>query len=373
MDCFNGDFKATGKSFETYENVAKQFDENTKMIKFEPAVMSIMHVQKIEDDKIMLKYLQPYCLMKEINGNLVLGKTAFIQKSNVSDCIEDFIPGTSIFKLEGQNVFIDSHFNKTFSDKILELGGSFITTPSIIRDTALCHLVEQEKIPAGKFLIRKRGNRLKAFGFYTERFKRVPFLFLSDYAKTRKDLSILKWKIDQDSAQIYLDMTEYERFGMVPGVMIETSDTSMAPTQAVSYWRNKNGECLYLESFKIKHSTTVSMEDMEEIVNLAINSHNVYIPKFNSMKEKMTAKMISMEHMPVKVKELSSRMDIAKIIGKKKNEEFIQAVIRRHKNEKDVSEFTIIKDFIGLDSILDISPRQKRLYRNIILPQMLAA
>lgn len=373
MDYFNSDYIATGKSFETYEAAAKPFDDNTKMIKFEPGTMMLMHIQKIESNNIYLRYLQPFSYMKDMAGNLTLGKAAYIRTDTVKDCIDEFIPETTIFKLDGQSIFIDSHFNKTFSDKVTDLGGSFVTTPSIIRDAALCHLAENDRIPEGKFLVRKRNNRMKAFGFYTERFKRVDFTALSDYAKTRNDLSLLKWKIDQDSAQIYLDLKDYKTFGLIPGVMLETSDTSMAPTQAVPYWRTKGGECFYLEAFKIKHSTSVSTNDLKEIVDQAVASHNVNIDKFIEVKDKFNSKIISGGTMAVKVKELTNKMDIAKIMGKRKSEEFIKAIIEKHKDEKDVTEFSIIKDMIGFQTILDISPRYLKIYKSEILLNVLAA
>lgn len=381
LDYMLDDFSVCGKDLPSYIQAAEEMDNHTELVPLDFSDATLFHVYRDDGIHYLMKRIVPGNPFKVSNtGIYALTDDVRLAKANIAAAGEGFLKefwkkNKTIWYFDKKGkYFVGETFYKTFGAKITSIGGKFLRTSSIERDIALSRLIFEECIPKGYALIRTFENIPKIFGFYTSRYKRVPFETLADAV----DLFPLKkrlifWKITQKKAEIYIELGDPSFFGenIVPGLLLTTSDTAYSQTSVKMCWRNK--EAIDDESYFVqdeltaKHSTEVTRDDIIKMMIDATEQIKNFLSRYNQYRMELSnIKIMSPKTYHSVVKKLAVEADLKKLLGVTGWKLAIEWLGTQY-NESADSAVYILDKMISLTGVIgSLSNNQKEEFRNTL-------
>ncbi len=369
------DFKIRGKNLESLERVAKDYDACTKVVDFDFRNVDVLDYVTKQKGVIYMTDLSTkkrevnFCQEKMvIHSDLIKFPTPqFMSTKDV--LINEMIMGERMVfaSLDNQNdiYFVSKTFWKTYNGKQKSLGGSFLSTASSKRNLSLSFAINEDyqsnKVAESVFkvLMREQDGVRKLFAVYTDRFK----LFrLQEIVSVMKNLNanVLHWKINQKETEIYFELdTENKTRDFIPGYALVTSDTGHTATTISSTIRKKDSKpenYFVVESQAIRHSTSVSFEDIKETILTLKEKQYQFIDKFvlfrmNALKEGRSLCTY-----------LSKKYKLEKRIGVKKSTQLVNKL----KDQPHLSCDEIFEYYLSLNENEKLSEHQKDEYKLIL-------
>ena len=373
-------FLAKGIKLNDFRHIAKQFDENTELIKLNFNNSVPMHLVNESGDKYCLKVLRPCSIFKISNtGVYALAEDAVIKKARLEKMNKDFAEEFTnknrtlmLFDKKG-HFFTSELMAKTFGGKFTSIGGKFLRQSSLERDICFAKLTEQEEMPSGVALVRKADGIPKIFAVYTERYKRTPLSLLSDVVtRMEAEEGIKFWTVSQKKAEIYfdLDIPELKNKYLIPGILLETSDTGYAQTVVNLCWRDKKSsvsDYFIQDSVSFKHSTDVTVEELIETIQNFLNEQKSFLQKYEVYHEALELKKIQNEKEYKKyVTSVMTDLNFKKILGMAGEKKLFAWFVEQY-NENVKNAAYVFDKIIGLDRAnLRFSESQNNEFRYIL-------
>ncbi len=369
------DFKAKGKTLETLEKIAKDYDACTKIIDFDFRNVDVLDYVSRQKGIIYMADLSTkkrevnYCQEKMvIHSELVkLPTPKFMSTKDV--LLNEMIMGEKMVFTTIGNLndlyFVSKTFWKTYNSKQKSLGGSFLSTASSKRNLSLSFALSEEvqsSKPSDmmhKVLIREQDGVKKLFAIYTERFK---LLRLTEIVSILKKLNanVLHWKVNQKETEVYFELEDpNEDMDFIPGYALINSDTGHTATTIVSTIRKKDAKpenYFVVEAQTIRHSTFVTFEDVRDTISELKKKQFRFIDKFvlfriNALKEGKAL-----------CSYLSKKYRLEKHIGVKKSTQLVNKL----KDHPDLSSAEIFEYYLSLNETEKLSEHQRDEYKLIL-------
>lgn len=373
-------FFAKGESLDEYRKIAAVVDENTEMVYADPSCMNILHLMSIGKGHLTFLKLTPGDCFNRINDSVTVGEDIVLNvekpKQKFPEFIDEIIDtNNTIFMRERADnkeiFFIGNTFFKSFSSKFEDFKGKFWNNSTLERDIALSSIFYENNVKI-YFLTRRMGRVRKAMAAYTERYKRVPYMFLADTVESFTNFTVSYWKISQRTAEIYIEATDacVNNSPIIPGINLVTSDTAYKQTCVQACFRNKNGKAenhYILKEYDCKHSTQITVEDMINYINAALEEQDRFLSKFlYSRNHLMRERIDSKSAYDKTIKELMTAADMIKSIGIKGQRALIQYLQDHYCDEKTKAD--AFDKVIELpDKFSGLSNNQREHFRGVLV------
>lgn len=252
--------------------------------------------------------------------------------------------------------FASSHLNRDLAARA-RLGGDAVYTPTALRNRYIMENFVNLPVSASA-VIRcnvDEGNRVhKVFALPTSNYTYIPQTMLLDMAdalvRELGEFECDHWYIDHFITRVWLtfpekakDVCEVYKLPetLVPGVLLETSDTGDCSIRAIAYWKRKGAA--RIGTYEHEHRGTV--EPTKVIDNMQMK----LMPRYTELPKRLCELLtIDLPDPAASIERTFSMLNANKILGKKRAENFVKAMTDEVSSLGTMTAYEMAMMFIDL-------------------------
>ena len=291
-------WQKTGNDIEDFKDIIKQIAEQTNFVKINSKELTVLSYHgKTEDGKLEFVEFNPIRVHND-NGAIAphqflrIAPRAILSKGDFENLINEVTNDVGLLFYNGIKCMFVS--KKVLTTKLLPFGinGDFLSEKSYARDLLIAKLFGSKAL-FRTLVTREENGITKVFSILGERYKSLSqdILVTIYEALTKGDLmgspACNHWEITHFMSNIRIEFPdkadEFQTlYGLpdklVPGIILETSDTGDCSIRVKGFWRVKNSISLHSEVSK-KHIGRLDIDNLLEEVNNSIFSEYTMFPE----------------------------------------------------------------------------------------------
>lgn len=230
--------------------------------------------------------------------------------------------------------FASSHLNRDLAARA-RLGGDAVYTPTVLRNR---YIMENfVSLPVNTSAVIRcnpeESNRVhKVFALPTSNYTYIPQTMLLEMADALANefgkFKCERWYIDHFITRVWLtfpekakDICEVHKLPetLVPGVLLETSDTGDCSIRAIAYWQRKGSA--RIGTYEHEHRGTVELTKIIDSMKMKL------MPRYTELPARLCELLtIDLPDPAASIERIFSMLNANKILGKKRADNFVKAM-----------------------------------------------
>lgn len=285
-------WRESGNKYERFEELLKILDIRTRIQAVNTADLGLYSVVK-HDDKTTTMAVYDRDSNDKNPKYVRLQHAKVYAKGGTEELMDELDQSTKLMITDGsQYLFTSASLSRDLA-AAASLGGDGMYEPTPERSAFIVSRYQRHPTNV-KIIIRQFGNISKVFAMRTEKYAYIPQTSLceviSQFPEDLGKWEVEHWEVDHFWTRIWItfpdvaeDMDKIYHLPdtLIPGILIETSDTGDCSFTATEFWTCRTAKS-YGHRYLRKHSGVVKIDDV--IANM---SKNVF-SKYTQLPERMS-------------------------------------------------------------------------------------
>lgn len=289
------EWSASGTDFETFEKHVRMIDEATSVIPIETDDLTLLSLAGIKEGAIKLwTYNAEQSIDRQLPGLSKMSIDNIIKKGVTPEFLKDALKSKLLIRYENDIYFTPTWLSRDLGVRAdLEGDAVYSATPErsaffmhrYVTNPESAHMVVRSNILDG-------GRVKKIIAMPSEKYRRIPQSILLDViAYLRKEMGkteCVRWSIEHGITQIWIEFPEKAEDvasiykipdSMVPGAMLETSDSGDCSFRVVATWRLKSMSYSRYNSYSHQHKGNFDIKSLTSGVKNNLFDSYIKLPE----------------------------------------------------------------------------------------------
>ena len=318
METLKNNWREVGYDLYGFRNALKGTDKRTYFDKIKSQTMSLLTFTHEDEGKLYFSTWD-----EDKKSPIIRSVERETLETNAGEeLVKELINCKNVLIVSGKAYFVGEGFIGTLASR-LGLKGSPIQEPTLKRDEYIMEQIHNHPFK-GTLMYRVEGDIKKAFAIHSNTYGPCKQEILADIVEQFDDELgepvIKRWEIDQFLTRIEIEFPEKAKevasiyglpLNMVPGVVLQTSDTGGSSVNAIATWSIDGRRPIYDHEYARRHRGSVDPKVIHKCIEEEIFSNYTKLP------ERLCELMgIDIVNPATTYKQVLKALEIPKILGK---------------------------------------------------------
>jgi len=357
----------TGTDIEKFKEYVSLIDSATRIVPIETNDLTLFAVIGASDTHIrLLTYDEEQTMRRIVPPASQMKISSIMDKGVTEEFLKDIMASKLLLRHEGAVYFTSSGLARDLGARA-QISGNGLNFPTPERAAFLAHRYSSDPCRAS-FVVRSNisdGGRLhKVFALPSSTYRYIPqstILDVMDYLETEMGTTECHhWHISPTITQLWLEFPEKAldiartymlHDDMMPGVLLETSDTCDCAFKVIATWRLRTRNYSRHNSFEKEHKGKFLMED----IMTAVKDH--IFTAYTKLPQRLCDLLCMDVPNPVDLIDLIfERTDIVGILGKRRTKQLLPLLQSEINPKASYTAYDIALRFMELPGQFESEP-----------------
>lgn len=329
---------ASGTDYDEFAELIRDIDASTEIISAETQDLTLYAVNGQSDEAVeLLQYNKAQTLRRQVPGRTRIRRTNLKGIGVTKEFLQEIMKSRLLVKADGKVFFTSYGLSRNLGARA-QLTGNGLNNPTPERAAFLMHRYVKASSGAN-IIIRNNtsegGCVRKIFAMPSSGYRYIPqgtLLQIAEYFRDEMHGADTKaWLITHNLSQIWIQFSAQAKDianiyklpdTMIPGILLETSDTGDCALKVIPTWRRSSGRS-YVRAgkFKREHKGSFDIEDVKKEIKETVFSVYTRLPQ-----RLCDLLLIDIPNAEIFLETLFEDSKIHSILGKRRTKNLLEAL-----------------------------------------------
>ena len=328
----------SGTDYDEFAELIRDIDTSTEIISAETQDLTLYAVNGRSDEAVeLLQYNEAQTLRREVPGQTRIRHNNLKSIGVTEEFLQEIMKSRLLVKADGKVLFTSCGLSRDLGARA-QLTGNGLNNPTPERDAFLMHRYTEASCGVN-IVIRSNtsdGGRVrKVFAMPSSGYRYIPqdtLLQIAEYFRDEmRGADTKAWFVTHSLSQIWMQFSAQAKDivdtyklpdTMIPGILLETSDTGDCALKVIPTWKRASGRT-YVRAgeFKREHKGLFNMEDVKREIKETVFAVYTKLPQ-----RLCDLLMIDIPNAEMFLETLFEDSKIHSILGKRRTKDLLEAL-----------------------------------------------